>query len=65
MSGRTTLIERAFQLARSGDCPTVSDLRKALKAGGYDPRELYGPELIRQLRELCQASRTSGSAIEG
>jgi hypothetical protein len=54
---RHTLLERAFILAKSGDCRTLTDVRSALKKEGYRVCELEGPSLRRQLKTLCVASR--------
>ncbi|WP_129793404.1 hypothetical protein [Sphingosinicella sp. CPCC 101087] len=64
MTAPTTL-ERAFDLARSGTCRSVSDIRRQLKAERYDQVEahLSGPAISRQLRELCaQAQPPEGGA---
>lgn len=61
MSARTPIVERAFQLARSGTYRTVSDVKTRLKAEGYAcvDGELYGTSLHRSLRDLCVAARAS------
>lgn len=53
---RPTTLERAYQLAREGRCRTVSDIKQALAAEGYDRIQdsLYGPTLAADLRRLCQ-----------
>jgi len=48
----TTPIERAFDLARSGQCRTTADIEKLLRDEGYPAGALIGPVLMRQLREL-------------
>ena len=50
-----TVIERAFALARSGRCLTLSDIRLALKRERFEQVEahLAAPSLARQLRALC------------
>ena len=55
-------LERAFQLARSGACRTVSEIRQRLKSEGLDARQIEGPALTRQLRLLCNAHRDGGAA---
>jgi hypothetical protein len=52
-------VERAFQLARSGACASVQDIRRKLKSEGYDQVEahLAGPALGKQLRRLCEDAR--------
>ena len=55
MTGQTTL-ERAFALARSGDCSNVNEIRQRLRAERFDQVDahLAGPSLSRQLRALCE-----------
>jgi hypothetical protein len=53
ISDRPTCLERAFELARSGACAGVQDIRKQLRAEGYAEAQLYGSALSRQLRDLC------------
>jgi hypothetical protein len=48
----TTPIERAFELAKSGQCRTTGDIESRLKEEGYDSRQLIGRVLLRQLRAL-------------
>ncbi len=50
--GRPSCLERAFEIARSGDCRTIKELRDRLKAEGHFDGQLEGPQLIRQLRDL-------------
>ncbi len=59
MSSRPTAIERAFELARSGGCGTVSDLRRQLKIEGYAADQISGPMLLRQLRELVAVAKAN------
>jgi hypothetical protein len=59
---RPTSIERAFDLARSGQYPGVDALRKQLKAEGLPLTHIQGPSLVRQLREICLASQAPPSA---
>ena len=56
MPYRKTQLERAFELARSGDCPDIGAIRQTLTKEGYGTEQLSGPTLIRQLRELCNAA---------
>ncbi len=53
---RPTTIERAYELARSGACRTVGDLKQRLSSEGYERVQdaLYGPTLTAALRKLCQ-----------
>ena len=56
MTHRPTTLERAYELAREGRCRTVSDIKPALSAEGFDRIQdsLYGPTLSAALRKLCQ-----------
>jgi hypothetical protein len=63
MIDRPTTIERAYALARSGECAGVADIKAKLKREGYGDvaGQLYGPTLQRALRELCTASRAAAA----
>lgn len=54
-----SIIERAFQLAKSGRYATVGDIRKQLDQEKYTAAESYvrGGALISQLRSLIAAAR--------
>lgn len=56
-------LERAFELARSGQCRTTQEILHVLKVEGHSRRLLIGPYLKRQLRVLMQdaARLTRGS----
>jgi hypothetical protein len=58
MNDRPTTLERAYQLARTGSCKGVGDIRAQLKREGFPdiPGQLYGPTLARALNRLCQAA---------
>lgn len=53
------VLERAFELARAGECRTISDISRQLKGEGYEAVEaqLSGPSIRAQLRQLCMAVR--------
>jgi len=59
MNSPTTL-ERAFALARSGSCASVSDIRLTLKRERFDQVEahLAGSSISKQLRALCDSARS-------
>lgn len=59
MTSPATTLERAFTLARSGDCLNVNDIRLRLRAERFDQVEahLAGPSIGRQLRALCDEAR--------
>jgi hypothetical protein len=52
---RPTTLERAYELARSGSCRTVGDIKTRLQAEGYEgvKDRLYGASLTTALRKLC------------
>jgi hypothetical protein len=51
-----TTIERAFFLARSGECTCVDNLIERLNREGYDGRRIQGRLLRKQLRDLIQGA---------
>jgi len=57
MTHRPTTIERAYELARSGDCRTLGDVKQRLSADGHEriQEHLYGGTISTALRKLCQA----------
>lgn len=57
MNHRPTIIERAYQLARSGEHGTLSSIKQQLSAEGHErvQEHLYGGTLSAALRKLCQA----------
>jgi hypothetical protein len=57
MNQRITALERAFQLAKSGSCKTVSDIKSRLRAEGYSVDKITGPTLSKQLQALIQTAR--------
>ena len=51
-------LERAFELARSGEFANVTEIKQRLKEEDHDWRQLEGsPGLARQLRKLCEVAR--------
>ena len=54
---RPTTLERAYELARSGDCRTVGDIKTRLQQEGHERVQdrLYGGSLTSALRKLCVA----------
>lgn len=57
MMSSTTTLERAFDLARTGDYANLNQITKQLRAEGYDLKQIEGQSLRRQLRALCDDSR--------
>lgn len=66
MTNRPTTLERAFQLARSGEYATISDIRRQLKQEGFSdaPSQISGPTMLKQLRKLCEAARPDVEQVE-
>jgi hypothetical protein len=57
----TSTVRRAFELARSGTCQGLGDIRKKLKAEGYESIDahLAGKSLTKQLTVLMRSARDS------
>ena len=56
MAIQPTSLERAFELARSGQFSSLEDIRLQLDREGLNPRTVVGPVLRRQLKNLiCEA----------
>lgn len=51
-------LERAFQLAKSGECASVSDIKRRLSSEGYSAAQVTGRVLSKQLDALIKAART-------
>ena len=64
MQPRISIVERAYQLASSGACATVGEVKSRLKAEGYANVDGYltGPAIYGALRKLCAASRVGEAA---
>ena len=63
MTHRPTTLERAFELARSGDYATVGAIKAQLKAERCHDVEgqLFGRSVQTTLRTLCAASRATAA----
>ncbi|MEQ1768996.1 MAG: hypothetical protein ABL879_04090 [Devosia sp.] len=57
MDGTKTTLERAFELAGTGDCHDVSELKLRLKREGYAVDQLSGRTLMKQLKLIIQGVR--------
>lgn len=57
MSHGKTALERAFDLAKSGQCATVDQIRQKLKAESYNQDLIAGPSLLAQLRAIMAAAQ--------
>lgn len=62
MDSSKTTIERAFALARSGLCASLTDVRKALGREGYHSDQISGPSLKKQLRGLIEKAKIVGAS---
>jgi hypothetical protein len=61
MDIRKTVLERAFDLARSGKFAKLSDIARQLGAEGYSIDQLEGRQLRKQILALiAEATKTSG-----
>ena len=56
---RIPTVERAFEIAKSGSCHTLSDVRRQLSVEGYadGAAQTAGPSIKRQLQALIAAAR--------
>jgi hypothetical protein len=65
MDPHVSALERAFQLARSGEAATITGIKKMLKREGYESAAVVngGRVLTGQLRKLIRdaSKRKSGS----
>ena len=58
MDPKVSTLERAFQLARSGQAASIDDIKKRLKREGYEEKAVDGgPSLAGQLRKLIHEAR--------
>ena len=59
MNSRRTTVERAYELANSGECTGVGDIKDRLRTEGFSdvPGQLYGPTITSALRRLCETAR--------
>ena len=60
MDPTATALERAFQLARSGDYPSVPDIKKQLSTEGYSAAQITGRTLMKQLLTHIREARAQG-----
>ena len=54
MDNQNSALERAFEIAKSGTCATVNDIRLQLSTEGYGLSQITGATLFRQLRRLMK-----------
>lgn len=64
MTYRLTTIERAYQLAESGECANVGEIKRRLNAEGYSDvqGQLYGSTITTALRKRCDDARAARDA---
>jgi len=58
MDHSVTALERAFQIAKSGDCKSVADLKNRLRKERHSLNTITGRTLIKQLEALIKAARS-------
>jgi hypothetical protein len=63
MDSSIKTLERAFQLARSGEVRSNEEIKKALKREGYNPAYLYGRALQKQLNALMKKANSATPGI--
>jgi hypothetical protein len=61
MNPNLSALERAFQLAKSGDFASVYHIKQRLSKEGYSAEQVNGPTLLAQLRSLIAAARSAVS----
>jgi len=56
---RLSTLERAYELAKSGKCAGLNDIKVRLEVEQYDDirGQLFGPTLKLELQRLCNAAR--------
>jgi hypothetical protein len=57
MHFRMTTLERAFELASTGEFDSISGLKHRLSHEGYVVEQLTGPVLLTQIKSLMQSAR--------
>lgn len=56
MEPYVTVVERAFQLAKTGKYASVGSIKLQLRDEGYSPHQIEGRVLQRQLAEIIRAN---------
>jgi hypothetical protein len=65
MDQHSSALERAFQLAQSGDFASVQHIKQRLAKEGYATEQINGPRLLAQLRQLIAEARPSAEQSQG
>ena len=59
MDPNVSTLERAFQLAASGRCATVTEIKLNLHKEGYRHELIEGPLLVKQLMDAITKARAA------
>jgi hypothetical protein len=61
---RVSTVERAYQLAKSGECNGIGQIRERLRAEGYSraDSQISGQTFRSQLKKLCEAAQAKPAA---
>lgn len=62
MDHRLSPLERAFELARSGSCASMTDIHRKLRSERYSVAQITGKTLFRQMKVLMTAARAFDQA---
>jgi hypothetical protein len=62
MDQKLSALERAFQLAKSGEVAGLTQIATSLNREGYSASQIEGPLLKRQLANLIKTARKSSAA---
>jgi hypothetical protein len=64
MNHRLTTVERAYQLAESGEFANVGEIKRRLTTEGYSDvqGQLYGSTITSALKKLCDKARADTHA---
>jgi hypothetical protein len=64
MYDKPTTLERAFELARSGECTGVAQIRMRLRAEGYRDGQAHtaGMSIRKQLDKICTEAQKKPAA---
>ena len=57
MDHSVTALERAFQIAKSGDSKSIADLKKQLRKENYSLNKITGRTLFKQLAALIKVAQ--------
>lgn len=64
MEANKSPLERAFELARSGQFVTLSSLVQRLSWEGYSATQIEGPQLRKQLNPIIQAAQAEKAKVD-